>query len=141
MCSKKPRDLLEIAEWPTFPAKSMMRPPSIFLCLSGGGLRAALFHYGCLKRLQEVGLLGHVYTTSATSGGAITAALWSQDSDVDEEMGIWTYKCEEFEQLLLHTALRGLLGISLGGTSKVHRGKVGHSGSPRANMTGQKSFL
>jgi len=110
MCSKKPRDLLEIAEWPTFPAKSMMRPPSIFLCLSGGGLRAAIFHYGCLKRLQEVGLLGHVYTTSATSGGAITAALLAQYSDVDEEMGIWTYKWEEFEQLLLHTALRGLLG-------------------------------
>ena len=29
--------------------------PSIWLALSGGGLRAAIFHYGCLKRMHEVG--------------------------------------------------------------------------------------
>jgi hypothetical protein len=49
--------------------------PSIWLALSGGDLRAAIFHYGCLKRMHEVGLLGHVASISATSGGSIIAAL------------------------------------------------------------------
>ena len=44
---------------------------SIWLSLSGGGLRAAIFHFGCLERLHELGLLPHVYAISATSGGAI----------------------------------------------------------------------
>ena len=50
------------------PAKRMA------LCLSGGGFRAALFHLGALRRLNELGLLGRIDTISSVSGGSILAA-------------------------------------------------------------------
>lgn len=45
------------------------------LCLSGGGFRAALFHLGALRRLNELGMLGQLRTVSAVSGGSIAAML------------------------------------------------------------------
>lgn len=45
------------------------------LCLSGGGFRAALFHLGAIRRLDELGVLGRLRTISAVSGGAILANL------------------------------------------------------------------
>lgn len=45
------------------------------LCLSGGGFRAALFHGGAVRRLDELGVLGRLRTISAVSGGAIVANL------------------------------------------------------------------
>jgi NTE family protein len=44
------------------------------LCLSGGGFRAALFHLGALRRLNELGILSRVDTISAVSGGSVLAA-------------------------------------------------------------------
>lgn len=46
----------------------------IALCLSGGGFRAALYHLGALRRLNELGILADVDTVSAVSGGSILAA-------------------------------------------------------------------
>lgn len=46
----------------------------IALCLSGGGYRAALFHLGALRRLNELGILGQVDTITSVSGGSIFAA-------------------------------------------------------------------
>lgn len=46
----------------------------IGLCLSGGGFRAALFHLGALRRLNELGLLPQLRTISSVSGGSIAAA-------------------------------------------------------------------
>jgi NTE family protein len=46
----------------------------VALCLSGGGFRAALFHLGALRRLNELGILSNVDTISAVSGGSILAA-------------------------------------------------------------------
>jgi NTE family protein len=45
------------------------------LCLSGGGYRAALFHLGAVRRLNELGILGGIRTVSAVSGGAVVANL------------------------------------------------------------------
>lgn len=45
----------------------------IGLSLSGGGFRAALFHLGALRRLNELGILGSLNTISAVSGGSIIA--------------------------------------------------------------------
>ena len=39
------------------------------LCLSGGGYRAALFHLGALRRLNELGVLAQVDTFTSVSGG------------------------------------------------------------------------
>lgn len=45
------------------------------LCLSGGGYRAALFHLGAARRLNELGILARLDTISAVSGGSILANL------------------------------------------------------------------
>ena len=45
------------------------------LCLSGGGYRAALFHLGALRRLNELGVLAGLTTISGVSGGSIVANL------------------------------------------------------------------
>jgi NTE family protein len=47
----------------------------IALCLSGGGFRAALFHAGAIRRLNELGVLSQVRTISSVSGGSITSGL------------------------------------------------------------------
>ncbi len=47
----------------------------IALCLSGGGFRAALFHAGTIRRLNELGLLSQVRTVSSVSGGSIASAV------------------------------------------------------------------
>jgi NTE family protein len=44
------------------------------LCMSGGGYRAALFHLGALRRLNELGVLSQVTTFTSVSGGSIIAA-------------------------------------------------------------------
>src|SRR5689334_18099315 len=45
------------------------------LCLSGGGYRAALFHLGAVRRLNELGVLSQLTTVSGVSGGSIVANL------------------------------------------------------------------
>ena len=44
------------------------------LCLSGGGYRAAIFHLGVCRRLNELGLLSTLDMVSSVSGGSIFAA-------------------------------------------------------------------
>lgn len=51
--------------------------PRIGLALSGGGFRAAAFHLGVLKRLEELGLLHRVEALSTVSGGSIVGALYA----------------------------------------------------------------
>lgn len=48
--------------------------PGLGLCLSGGGYRAALFHLGALRRLNELGLLHRSATISSVSGGSVISA-------------------------------------------------------------------
>jgi NTE family protein len=43
-------------------------------CMSGGGYRAALFHLGALRRLNELGTLSKIDTFTSVSGGSIMAA-------------------------------------------------------------------
>lgn len=49
----------------------------IGLALSGGGYRATLFHLGACRRLNELGILGKLYSISSVSGGSIFAAFLS----------------------------------------------------------------
>ncbi len=49
----------------------------IALSLSGGGYRAAAFHLGTLKMLNDLGLLNRVRILSTVSGGTITGAAWA----------------------------------------------------------------
>ena len=53
------------------------QPPDdgkISLCLSGGGYRAAIYHLGALRWLNECGVLPRLGTVSCVSGGSIVGA-------------------------------------------------------------------
>lgn len=54
----------------------MVEDKNIALALSGGGSRAIAFHLGCLRALNERGLLKHVKTVSSVSGGSVIAAVY-----------------------------------------------------------------
>ena len=56
------------------PHEPRRRRQGVALCLSGGGFRAALFHLGALRRLNELGILSQVDVISSVSGGSIIAA-------------------------------------------------------------------
>jgi NTE family protein len=63
----------------TFGVESHLPPEEetrsgIGLALSGGGFRAALFHLGALRRLNELGLLTRIGTFASASGGSIANA-------------------------------------------------------------------
>src|SRR5262249_19510530 len=51
--------------------------PMIALALSGGGSRAIAFHLGCLRALNDRGVLARVSVISAVSGGAVIAGLFA----------------------------------------------------------------
>lgn len=50
----------------------------IALCLSGGGLRAALLHLGATRRLAELGILHRLDLISGVSGGSVLAAFLTE---------------------------------------------------------------
>lgn len=55
------------------------------LALSGGGSRAAAFHLGCMRALNDRGLLEKVSVISTVSGGSVIGAMWAySDEDFDE---------------------------------------------------------
>lgn len=56
----------------------MTSPPSIALALSGGGIRAIVFHLGVMRLLAERRLLEHVERISTVSGGSLLVGLMLQ---------------------------------------------------------------
>jgi NTE family protein len=60
-------------EAPSYLPRPARERSGLALCLSGGGFRAALFHLGALRRLNELGVLSQVDTISSVSGGSILA--------------------------------------------------------------------
>lgn len=52
-------------------------PPRIGLALSGGGSRAIAFHLGCLRALDDLGVLSNISVLSSVSGGSVIAALYA----------------------------------------------------------------
>ncbi len=57
----------------------------IALALSGGGSRAIAFHLGCLRALNDRGVLPSINTISGVSGGAVIGALYAYSNDSFEE--------------------------------------------------------
>jgi NTE family protein len=56
-------------------------PKELGLSLSGGGYRAAAFHLGTLRKLQEMNILERVNVLSTISGGSITGAYYCLNKD------------------------------------------------------------
>lgn len=63
----------------------MIKGKKVGLALSGGGYRAAAFHLGTLKKLNELGVLKDVDVFSCVSGGAITGAFYCLNQDLPFE--------------------------------------------------------
>ena len=53
----------------------------IGLALSGGGSRAMAFHLGCLRALNDFGLLDRIGVLSTISGGSLIGAYFAYSSD------------------------------------------------------------
>jgi NTE family protein len=51
--------------------------PYIALALSGGGSRAIAFHLGCLRALNDLGILQKTRVMSTVSGGSVIGALYA----------------------------------------------------------------
>ncbi len=54
----------------------MFKGKKIGLALSGGGFRAAAFHLGTLKKLNELGVLKNIDVISTISGGSVVGAYY-----------------------------------------------------------------
>jgi NTE family protein len=74
----------------------------IGLALSGGGVRAAIFHAGVLRRLADEGLLEAVSGLSTVSGGSLAAAIVMSKASLR-----WPDSAAFREQV--YPAIRGLL--------------------------------
>lgn len=92
-----------------YSARGKAERKGIALCLSGGGFRAALFHLGALRRLNELGVLSQVDTISSVSGGSIVSAHLAQRIDSWPERGVtgdWEKRIEEPLRALARRNLR-----------------------------------
>lgn len=72
----------------------------IGLALSGGGYRAAAYHIGTLRALDQLGILDKVDVISSISGGSIIAAYYALHKDEFE-------KFEDFEKVFSHKLRKG----------------------------------
>jgi hypothetical protein len=62
---------------PTAPEPAPAPARDVGLALSGGGFRALAFHLGCLRALNDRGVLERVFVVSGVSGGSLAAALYA----------------------------------------------------------------
>ncbi|HQO19987.1 MAG TPA: patatin-like phospholipase family protein [Acidobacteriota bacterium] len=62
---------------------------SLGLSLSGGGSRAAAFHRGTVKALEELGLVDKLSVVSTISGGSVFGAAWMASRKRGEETGLF----------------------------------------------------
>ncbi len=77
----------------------------IGLALSGGGSRAMAFHLGCLRTLNDFGLLDKISVMSSVSGGSVIGALYAYSPDLS---------FEEFDSKVVEHLKRGFQKSILG---------------------------
>lgn len=82
----------------------MHKNKRVGLALSGGGYRAAAFHIGALKKLNELNVLQQVDVLSTISGGSITGAVYCLHQG----------SFEEFEEKMIEALSdRNVIGYTL----------------------------
>jgi predicted acylesterase/phospholipase RssA len=69
-------EISDVTEHKKYLHKDIQKDRRIGLALSGGGFRAAIFHLGVIRRLEELGIMQQVKVISAVSGGSIIAAYY-----------------------------------------------------------------
>lgn len=65
----------------TMPTDGAVSTNRIGLALSGGGSRAIAFHLGCLRALNDRGLLSQLKVISSVSGGSVISAMYAYSND------------------------------------------------------------
>ncbi|WP_019995388.1 patatin-like phospholipase family protein [Aureimonas ureilytica] len=103
-------------------ADEFTTPRRIGLALSGGGIRAAVFHLGVLKHLAEEGRLEHVTQLSTVSGGSlVTGAIFARAE------GRWPSSSEFIEsvypsirRMLISGDLLSFRALGLGGAIRAN---------------------
>lgn len=83
------------------------KPYKFGLALSGGGSRAAAFHLGCMRALNDRGILDQVCTLSTVSGGSVIGALWAYSDDTFDEFD------EKIQELLRKGLKSGIIRYTL----------------------------
>lgn len=83
----------------------------ISLALSGGGSRAIAFHLGCMRALNDRGVLDKVEVISSVSGGSVIAALYAYKNQTFESFD--KEVVEVLRRGLQRRALRHLLSPKL----------------------------
>lgn len=107
--------------------REKMSPPRVGLALSGGGSRAIAFHLGCLRALNDRGILDKVTVLSGVSGGSVIAALYAYSEESFEVFErrvetalsrgmVWgiareTFLSVELPKILIATVLAGSAAI------------------------------
>jgi len=77
------------------------------LALSGGGSRAAAFHLGCMRALNDRGILEQVRVLSTVSGGSVIGALWAYSDDSFEDFD------QRMQRLLRKGLKKGIIRYTL----------------------------
>lgn len=67
---------------------SVAESASISMALSGGGIRAMLFHLGVLRLLAERRLVERVTRISTVSGGSLLVGLMLQENELSSRVKI-----------------------------------------------------
>lgn len=76
----------------------------IGLALSGGGSRAVAFHLGCLRALEDLGVLPSIDVMSTISGGSVIGAYYActpQASFSEFEQRVREFLSKGFESEIL----------------------------------------
>ncbi len=94
----------------------MPEPVRVGLALSGGGFRAAAFHLGVLKRLEEMGLLARLAQLSTVSGGSMTGALYALRCVRDGDGSPGSYPVDALVPDIRRLVTRNFRGRALFGT-------------------------
>ena len=76
------------------------KPRDVGLALSGGGARAIAFHLGCLRAVNDLGLLDRLQVISSVSGGSVIAAMYAYSSNA----------FSEFDARVVELLRRGITG-------------------------------
>jgi Lysophospholipase catalytic domain len=85
-------------------AKKGKKTDTLGLALSGGGYRSAIFNYGVLSGLREIGVLDRVDYISAVSGGSWIATPFAMAESLD-----WFFKTDPDSANVMEEAFESLL--------------------------------
>lgn len=114
--------------------------PKIGLALSGGGVRAAVFHIGVLRRLAAEGLLESISVLSTVSGGSlVTAAVMSHSGmQWPSSASFEATVLPELRRILTARDLFSFSAVGWRGLAKHNIGLVNHRAQVLAELLQQQ---